>query len=243
MKRFRLALKSILPLAIIDLRYRVRDIRVSLGVRRKYGNSSYVSDLMATLRAFIRPGKTILYYPERPPVNMAEYKLCALLGYAITVNPNHRFDVAFKYKDATFTDPDILKVIPTDRSMIINGHSLDISKHAVGAVFAKVFGYDLEVDPTQYDGNIVEKSNKNGTHDGRIIQGRISPEDIKPGCVYQKAIDNESDKEGFVLDYRVPIHKEQIPLVYRRYHPIENRFSENAFVEVEETADIFSAEE
>ena len=61
--------------------------------------------------------------------------------------------------------------------------------------------------------------------------------------VYQKEIDNITG-DGLVLDYRVPVHGNNIPLVYLKYRPMETRFSNtNNFVEMKETPEIFSDEE
>lgn len=248
--RIRDAIKTILPASFLEV---LRDQRAGFRAwyseivdyfhtRRQFSDNSLGADAVAILRFAFWPKKTILFFPERPNTDYVEYKLCALLGYAITTNPNRQFDVAFKRKDATFFDQGVLQTIPTSR--IINARSVDISKHAVGKAFAEVFGYLLEVDPLQYHGKIVEKADKNFTHDGRVLEGPMLPEDVRPGCVYQKEINNIADKDGLVLDYRVPIHGDQIPLVYLKYRPIEIRFSNtNTFVELQEFGCAFSSKE
>jgi len=244
MIRFRATIKAWLPSSLLNV-LRVYQARTRyLLTLRQFGDNSLWVDVVASLRSFFWPRKTILFFPELPPKESVEYKLLLLLGFAITANPNRRFDVAFKRKDATFFDQSALEIIPTSRNKIINATSVDISKQAVGEAFANVFGYALEVDPTQYHGQIVEKSNKNATHDGRVIEGPIPQEDVRAGCVYQNAIDNTSDKDGLVIDYRVPIHGDQIPLVYLKYRPTETRFSnKNIFVILEEPSAMFSTAE
>lgn len=172
------------------------------------------------------------------------YKLIALLGYAFTTNPEHRFDVAFKQKNSTLADPAVMDHVPTRREKIINAGSFDISKRTVNRVFAEVFGYPIEVDPTQYEGKIVEKSDENAAHDGRVIQGPISAEAVKGDCAYQIQIDNTCPKRGCLTESRVPIHGKQVPLVYTKYKSVENRFvSKHLEVTLNETDDVFSADE
>jgi len=224
-----------------DRRAQFRDVRRHFLLRRKFAAGEHP---FATLRSVLRPRKTILFFPERPNSNSVAYKLCALLGFAITNNPRRHFDVAFKLKDATFCDEAELQGLSTTAKKIVNVHSLDISKRAVARAFEEVFGYAIEVNPTQYGGELVEKSNDNAKHDGRVRQGPLAPDEVRPECVYQKAIDNIPDKNGFVLDYRVAVHGDQVPLVYLKYRPVETRFSNtNTFVKLETPEAVFSSAE
>lgn len=242
-------LKALLPTSALDaLRDRrgwiltlPRDFRT----RRDFSDNSLSADVLAFLGTAFRPGKTILFFPERPEKQFVSYKLCALLGYAITTNVNRRFDAALRHEDATFFDPAVLRTIPgrPGDSGVINARLADISKHAVARAFADVFGYGLEVDPTEYRGRIVEKSNRNAAHDGRLLAGPVAPETVRPDCVYQKAIDNTSE-DGLVLDYRLPVHGGRIPLVYLKYRPVETRFSNtNALVRLGSPSEAFSEAE
>ena len=151
--------------------------------------------------------------------------------------------MAFKRKAATFFDPTILRKLPVERERVLNADSLDISKATVARAFGATFGYDLAVDPGRYSGAMVEKSNMNCTHDGRVIAGPMEPRDLRPGKVYQKAIIPQS-RNGFLIDYRVPIHGEQIPLVYVQHVPVKQRFSRRIYAQVDVAAPetVFSAE-
>jgi hypothetical protein len=230
-----------LPTACRDRLARLRDVQGYFVTRQRFGDNSVWADAVAALRSFFGPQETILFFPERPPRSFVTYKLCALLGHAMTMNPKNGFTVAFKRKDTTIFDQTLLQEIPRIKSNIVNAGSIDISKQAVAKAFADVFGYPLEVDPTQHHGRIVEKSDTNATHDGRIIQGPISADRVRAGYVYQRVIDNASEKKGLMLDYRVPIHGDQIPLVYLKYRPMEMRFSnENAFVRLQDPGAVFS---
>lgn len=237
-------IRALLPSWLRDRRASFLDVRGFFSVRRQFASNSVVTDILACIRSACWPKKTILFFPERPPKTSVDYKLCALLGYAITTNPRRRFDVAFKRRDVTFFDQATLQMIPTAMKAIVNAGSIDISKRNIAGVFSGVFGYALEVDPIRHAGDIVEKSDKNATHDGRIVTGPVSSQEIKSECVYQKAIDNSSDANGMMLDHRVVVHGEQIVLVYLKYRPVEKRFSNtNAYVKLEEPKSVFSSTE
>lgn len=208
------------------------------------------------------PRRTIYFLPDQPlpgTVSYEEggayrgavaYKLCRLLGYGIRTNAPHRYetappsnyDVAFKYERATYLSP--LPDHQSESSHVINGTCSDVSKQAVNAAFEDVFGYALGVDPSTYEGAMVVKSNLNAAHDGHIIQGPLSPSEVEPGNAYQKVIDNTVDGEDAVVDYRLPIHGEQIPLVYLKYRPTSTRFKSNStYTTLHSPTDVFSGEE
>ncbi|MBN2410099.1 hypothetical protein JXQ31_00310 [candidate division KSB1 bacterium] len=203
---------------------------------------SFLTNISLPLRSLFRPKTTILFYPERPASSTTIYKLCAVHGYAMTDNPFSSYQVAFKNKDSTFFDLSTLKVLP-DKYKVINRNSVDISKNKVSDVFQEIFGYSLKVDPVKHTGPAVEKSDKNAMHDGRIVHCPVPAESVRTDCVYQKVIDNTVEN-GFVLDYRIPVHGGRIPLVYLKYRPQQTRFSNlNDHVELEETSAIFSERE
>lgn len=211
-------------------------------VNRKFSDQSLGKSLFKAFKNYLKPEKIILFYPERPVRSAAVYKLCAMLGYKISSNFYKEGTIPFKYKNDTFFDKKELERI-SSTNKIINRGNLDISKNYVSEIFQKVFKYNLEVDPISYNGRMVIKSNLNALHKGEVIEGPIDAEDIDDQMVYQKEIDNKNGN-GLVLDYRVPVHGNYIPLVYLKYRPVETRFSNtNNFVELEITKKIFSEEE
>ncbi len=129
-------------------------------------------------------------------------------------------DVIFHFEDVTKSD----HLIPTDAKArcFLNFKCQDISKSHVTKTFEQVFGYPLSLDPEKHQGFAVEKSEKNGAHDGQIIQCPTPP---KPGYVYQHIIDNTETKQQIVTDYRCSTLKGKITLVFIKQRPIENRFS------------------
>ena len=126
-------------------------------------------------------------------------------------------DIALYFDDDTYSDPPHLLNGP---DIQINFECRDISKTHVQTVFKQAFGYDLGVDPKQYTGSMVAKSEINGTHTGKIVQGPCEAED---GYVYQKLIDNRSI-ESRVTDIRCPTVFGDIPLVYLKSRPETQRF-------------------
>ena len=191
------------------------------------------------LRTVVRPRKTVLFYPNRPRRWAVAYKLSTRAGYWITTNPNRRCDAAFRWETSTRRE---LRTFRYDDAAI-NQHCTDISKQYVAKVFEDVFGYDLEVDPTTYEGLVVRKSDENATHDGEVITCPIPAEDVVPGFVYQKAIDNRrDDAEGF-YEYRVPVFSDSIPSVYVKYRPADAQFKEFDGAEVVTPESVLSQEE
>ena len=146
-------------------------------------------------------------------------------------------DVAIYFDDATYSQPPHLLNGP---KVQINFKCKDISKSHVQTVFKQIFGYDLGVDPLHYTGPMAAKTETNGTHTGKIVQGPCSPED---GYVYQKLIDNRSE-QGRVTDIRCPTVFGKIPLVYLKSRPEDQRFANlNTHVALSTAEDELSADE
>lgn len=142
--------------------------------------------------------------------------------------------LTIQFSDQTFTDP-----LVTDHKTI-NGACTDISKSHVAQVFESVFGYSLSIDPSQTMGRYLEKGEENGIHDGQIHD---SPTDAKTGRVYQKLIDNRTE-DGTVLDYRCPTIFGDIPLIFLKERPIDQRFANlNTSVRMADPADCFTFDE
>ena len=106
-------------------------------------------------------------------------------------------------------------------------------------IFAKVFGYDLGVNPKEYDGPMVAKTEKNGAHTGKIVNGPCPAED---GYVYQRLIDNSSDHG--VTDIRCPTIFGEVDLIYLKSRPQDKRFDNlNTHVTIAKASDLLSSEE
>lgn len=133
--------------------------------------------------------------------------------------------------------------IPSNTAkFVVNLHHKSNLKTTVSRAWQEASGQNLKVDPTAYRGQIVEKSNANATHDGRILNGPIQQDQIDPDKVYQRLIDNSEADE--VIDLRIAFHGTSIPLVYEKRRPIEIRFSnKNSAVRILEAASVFNATE
>ena len=220
----------------------LRNVREAVNVRSKYlyGPNVAWRRWVDAARLWTRPAKTVLFHPDCP-VWISKYvafRLCALLNYKVVNDPGQHYDVAFKFHDSTFSTPEDLAAENVDLDRAINGKSLDISKSTIETIFANVFGYELRVDPTQYEGAAVVKSDKNYTHDGRVIECPIPASEVEEGYVYQKEIDTKTE-EGYFLDHRVPIIGDAIPLVYLKYKRPRFETSGVSHIELARPEDVF----
>jgi hypothetical protein len=222
--------------------------RYNLSTTAKQQPLSFAQNLATTTRKLSKGRKTILFYPDFPYFKAAPYQICLLLGYDVTNNPKRRFDAAIKWKRyATFAPNDpVLSDLAAQNSSVVNINCDDVSKSYIDTIFHTVFGYSITVDPLTYTGKCVVKSNLNAQHDGKIISCPIG--ETEPDVVYQKLVDNTVE-DGKVLDMRVPVFKDRIPLVYvylkknltaeQRFHGYTSLIS----VQLVEVHDIFAEEE
>jgi hypothetical protein len=105
------------------------------------------------------------------------------------------------------------------------------------------FGYSAAIDPLRYRGPVVEKSEKNAEHDGRVREGPLREADIQPEKNYSRLIDN-TVPGGEVRDIRVPIFDNEIPAVLFKYRRTDERFQRKMTrVEMAETGEAFSLAE
>lgn len=180
---------------------------------------------------------TMAFYPEKPrpwyfiwPVMHASgVKLISDVGSA---------DIVFQFDDSTesYHEPPAIK--PGAR--LVNFKCNDISKSRVAEAFKRAAGYSLSVDPETYKGPMVEKSEKNACHDGRIIEGPMSAIADK---TYQVLVDNEVEG-GLVEDLRCCIVGGKPAIVFRKRRQLERRFlNENAFVELDTPENTYSEDE
>ena len=180
---------------------------------------------------------TMAFYPEKPrpwyfiwPVMHASgVKLISDVGSA---------DIVFQFDDSTesYHEPPAIKT----GARLVNFKCNDISKSRVAEAFKRAAGYSLSVDPETYKGPMVEKSEKNACHDGRIIEGPMSAIAHK---TYQVLVDNEVEG-GLVEDLRCCIVGGKPAIVFRKRRQLERRFlNENAFVELDTPENTYSDDE
>lgn len=180
-------------------------------------------------------GPKIWFAPDRPRPWYLIWSVLHAAGASIAKSPAQA-DVVFYFDDSTTCDD----TPPPPGAHVINRHCESIAKSHVTKVFERVFGYSLSVDPRNWSGAMVMKSEKNGAHDGRIVQGPCDPVD---GYVYQRVIDNRIDR-GLVEDLRCPTIGGRIPLVLPKRRRVEDRFSNsNDEVLICETDKVLSRDE
>jgi hypothetical protein len=183
---------------------------------------------------------TVAFLPERP---RPWYLIWAVIGAAgaRVVDDPASADIVMHFDDSTTTEPEAPPQGGRKRpARLINFDCTDVSKTAVSRAFGRAAGYSLEVDPTTHDGPMVDKSEINAAHDGRIVAGPIPR---VPGRSYQKLIDNEVDG-GLVEDLRTCTAGGEPLVVFRKRRPVARRFAnENVSVDWMKPQDVFSAEE
>lgn len=185
--------------------------------------------------------KTILTLPHKPEPDSVLYKICHELGFRITDMAGTQADLVVNWEDCTVRRHlDVLEELSL-KQPVLNLRCRDISKRKVETVHQAVFGYGLAVNPLEFTGRCVKKSNDNATHDGGIIQCPV--EQVDEQAVYQRVVNNSRDGQ-FVEDIRVPVFGGTVPFCYRKVRPVELRFSnEYSSAQVCEVSDLLSASE
>ena len=180
---------------------------------------------------------TIAFFPDKARPWYFIWPVMHVAGAKVVEDPSQA-DIVIQFDDSTITN----NTLPETRSdaVLVNFHCNDISKSLIAEVFAKAAGYDLSADPRTYEGAMVEKSELNGAHDGRIIVGPMEPVE---GKSYQRLIDNEIPG-GLVEDLRTCIVGGEPAIVYRKRRLLERRFmNENEEVILDTIANVYSEEE
>lgn len=156
----------------------------------------------------------------------------------------------YAYEDNTKSLVDVEKHVRESEGVpegkeyrFINSGCMDISKQEVSRCMNEVFGYSTIVDPLTFDQKMVRKSDTNGIHDGEVVQGPLQASDLDDDSVYQRIVDNTAGSD-MVQDLRLVVVGQQIPVLYRKQRPLNDRFSNtNTIVFLEEPESYFSKEE
>ncbi len=122
---------------------------------------------------------------------------------------------------------------------VLNAHCTDIRKSTVARHFRDVFGYSLEVDPYTYTGAMVCKSEKNGVHDGRVVQGPLT--ETEEGYLYQRFVSYPTPTGN--AEWRLFIVGQKPVAVYRACAPVNKRFAFGKDPEMTTVEESFSVEE
>lgn len=167
------------------------------------------------------PPRTLLVYPHYPSRKSTIYNLGVHLGYNLTNKPHAEAEVAVYWEYLTFREEYEWLQKLNSRMPVINLYSRDISKLHIDAVHQEIFGYSTAVNPLEYRGKMVRKSDVNARHDGAIVQGPLTEKE--EGNIYQILIDNQHG-EAMVMDIRVPVIGGLLNFVYLKYRHIHERF-------------------
>jgi len=183
------------------------------------------------------PRARISFFPKKPHSYYAIWPVCQLADVKI-VNDPAEADLHFYFEDREFlTAP---HEAPSNKTALNIGCH-DIRKSVVARMFEEVFGYSLAINPLIYKGPAVEKSERNGMHDGRAIE--CPTKELNRGLVYQRLIDNTFDGKEFI-DIRTPIVGGVVPFVYLKRRTRELRFTnDNARVDLVEADAVLSKAE
>ena len=117
----------------------------------------------------------------------------------------------------------------------------DADKHRLADHFYRVFRYPLGVESRHCAGELVQKSLRNGAHDGQIVRRPIP--NPTPDAVYQHLIDNHTSGNR-IIDLRVPFIGGISPVCWIKCRPMEQRFaSQCEWARLATMAEIFSHDE
>ena len=180
---------------------------------------------------------TIAFHPDKPRPWYFIWPVMHASG-AKLISDVSKADIVFQFDDTTLADNLIPPTKPGAR--LVNFGCNDISKSVVAEAFERAAGYGLAVDPMTYDGPMVEKSEKNACHDGRIIEGPMQPIEDK---TYQVLVDNEI-KGGLIEDLRASICGGKPAVVFRKRRPVGRRFlNENVEVVLDTPENAYTSDE
>ena len=181
---------------------------------------------------------TIAFYPDKPRPWYFIWPVMHVSG-AKLIDDVSTADIVFQFDDSTETDNAVPAV--KDGARLVNFGCQDVSKSTVAEVFERASGYTLKVDPTTHQGRMVEKSELNAAHDGRVLEGPL--DEPVEGKAYQLLIDNEIEG-GLVEDLRCCLVGGRPTVVFRKRRPLERRFlNENVEVLLDEPANCYTADE
>jgi hypothetical protein len=181
---------------------------------------------------------TIAFYPDKPRPWYFIWPVMHVSG-AKLIDDVSKADIVFQFDDSTETDNAVPAV--KDGARLVNFCCQDVSKTTVAEVFERASGYTLKVDPTTHQGRMVEKSELNAAHDGRVLEGPLDAP--VEGKAYQLLIDNEIEG-GLVEDLRCCLVGGRPTVVFRKRRPLERRFlNENVEVLLDEPANCYTADE
>lgn len=158
-------------------------IRRAVGLRAVRRSLSTARCIAEHNRRLPANATTLVFHPMRPQPRAQIVTMLAVLGVRIGVDLR-RAGPAIAWHSGTVLTAADKAALP---AWSINRSCTDISKSRVDDLWARLAGYSISVDPLRTAGPIVVKSETNGHHDGRIVQGPLRHR--RSGVVYQRFID------------------------------------------------------
>lgn len=181
---------------------------------------------------------TIAFSPDKPRPWYFIWPVMHASG-AKLISDVGKADIVFQFDDTTQTSNEVPQTKPGAR--LVNFGCNDISKSVVAQAFERASGYGLAVDPTSYTGRMVEKSEKNACHDGRILEGPL--DEPLADKTYQVLVDNEIEG-GLIEDLRACICGGKPAIVFRKRRPVGRRFlNENVDVILDTPENAYTPDE
>jgi hypothetical protein len=180
----------------------------------------YLTLFFLDIDDFFRNGcrfRTALLHPSYPSKRSSIYKILRKNNISITNRPHPSNIITIQFSDATFSQKS--NFVDFD----VNANALDISKKNVDNIHQIIFGYSTILDPLRHAGRALIKSNFNAQHDGVEIE--LPVQQIEKDKIYQILIDNS--EQGWYVDYRVCLINKEIPLIYKKFKTLENRYTNN----------------
>lgn len=180
---------------------------------------------------------TIAFAPDKPRPWYLIWPVMHAAG-AKLVERLEDADIVMQFDDSTHSQTPLARTKPGAR--MVNFECTDIAKSSVARAFEAAAGYSLSVDPATWVGEMVEKSETNGAHDGRIVQGPTSPQRDR---TYQRVIDNVI-ADGLVEDLRTVTVGGEPVVVFRKRRLAARRFAnENVSVTLARPQDVFTPDD
>ena len=161
-----------------------------------------------------------LFHPHAPDHRASIVPVCALLGLSVVTRCAAPPALAFAWEAVTVRAGDG----PADCHgvPVRNARGRDLRKSTLEAAHVRALGYGMEVDPATHAGPLVEKSEENAAHDGRVVTGPVPRP--RPGHVYQRLVHSERPG-GRVEQLRVAVVGGTLPVLYVKTRPREERFA------------------
>ena len=166
----------------------------------------------------------LLVWPEMPSRRAALHKMVRTLNWEVTNRPRRHAIAGIRFADRTDKGLAFNPPASMDGIQWWNRNCNDIRKSTLESAHQAAFGYGMEIDPLTYSGLMVEKSDENAQHDGRLIQGPLDSQELRENAVYQVNIENV-DSDGRHFDYRLMYLLGTFPIIYQKFKPAEARFT------------------